>query len=122
MTDVLPRGRFNYALVRNAHRVTGAVDPLTGHLSFPRSNKRILCCFSVLWFLIAPLLRVGLPSPLRIVPGRPIPTGYGAPRRARLADSGLDRDLPTAGRPGWQRPCDPASTDFREHVYRTELN
>ena len=32
MTDVLPRGRFNYALVRNAHRVTGAVDPLTGHL------------------------------------------------------------------------------------------
>ena len=60
MTDVLPRGRFNYALVRNAHRVTGAVDPLTGHLSFPRSNKRILCCFSVLWFLIAPLLRVGL--------------------------------------------------------------
>ena len=31
-TDVLPRGRFNYALVRNAHRITGAIDPLTGHL------------------------------------------------------------------------------------------
>ena len=31
-TDALPRGRFNYALVRNAHRITGAVDPLTGHL------------------------------------------------------------------------------------------
>ena len=26
-TDALPRGRFNYALVRNAHRITGAVDP-----------------------------------------------------------------------------------------------
>lgn len=32
VTDALPRGRFNYALVRNAHRITGAVDPLTGHL------------------------------------------------------------------------------------------
>ena len=31
-TDALPRGRFNYALVRNAHRIIGAVDPLTGHL------------------------------------------------------------------------------------------
>ena len=31
-TDTLPRGPLNYALVRNAHRVTGAVDPLTGHL------------------------------------------------------------------------------------------
>ncbi len=33
VTDALPGGRFNYALVRNAHRITGAVDPLTGHLS-----------------------------------------------------------------------------------------
>ena len=32
MTEVLPRGRLNYVLVRNAHRITGAVDPLTGHL------------------------------------------------------------------------------------------
>ena len=31
-TDALPRGRFNYALVLNAHRITGAIDPLTGHL------------------------------------------------------------------------------------------
>ena len=31
-TDVLPRGRLNYALVRNAHRITGMVDPLAGHL------------------------------------------------------------------------------------------
>ena len=31
-TDLLPKGRLTYALLHNAHRVTGAVDPLTGHL------------------------------------------------------------------------------------------
>ena len=31
-TDLLPKGRLTYALLHNVHRVTGAVDPLTGHL------------------------------------------------------------------------------------------
>ena len=31
-TDLLPQGRLTYALLHNVHRVTGAVDPLTGHL------------------------------------------------------------------------------------------
>ena len=31
-SDLLAGGRFNYALLHNVHRITGAVDPLTGHL------------------------------------------------------------------------------------------
>lgn len=32
VTDRLPGATLNYALLRNVHRLTGAVEPLTGHL------------------------------------------------------------------------------------------